>query len=57
MMFISVPDPVKFNLAKSGIFQLFIQILENKPETLTEDETNKYELTGRVLANILTGGK
>ncbi|KAL0266850.1 UNVERIFIED_CONTAM: hypothetical protein PYX00_009288 [Menopon gallinae] len=50
-----LPDPVKFNLAKAGIFQLFIDILDNKPKVLTADETTKYDLTGRVLANILTG--
>ncbi|KAK6642009.1 hypothetical protein RUM44_013732 [Polyplax serrata] len=50
-----LPDPVKFNLAKAGLFQLFIEFLEKKPATLTEDEVNKYDLTGRVLANILTG--
>lgn len=51
-----MPDIVKFNLAKAGIFQLFIQFLEKKPNNLNEDESNKYDLAGRVLANILTGG-
>lgn len=50
-----VPDPVKSNLAKAGLFDIFVTKLENKPVTDETEVNNRYELAGRVIGNILGG--
>jgi len=47
---------VKHRLVQSGLCELLIGQLDKHPANPSEEENAEYDLIGRVLANILTGG-